>query len=131
MPPWNIEFYKDEDNNDPVAEFILTLTPAERGRFLKRLEVLELKGLNAGEEYLHKVFGRGGRRKERTPRDKLWELVMSKSEHNPRVLLFGHKDRRLILLHGFSKSGRPNDKIPESEIATAEKRMIELLEKGR
>jgi phage-related protein len=54
---------------------------------------------------------------------------MSKTQNNPRILLFGVAGRRIILLHGFKKTGNPNDKIPERDIAIAEKRMKEFLER--
>ncbi len=117
MPDWIIEEYEDEDGTDPVADFILSLTPAERGRIAKRLEVLRQEGLAARTEYIHKVRG------------KLWELRFPKSQHNPRILFFAVVGRRIVLLHGFSKTGKPSNKIPEREIATAEKRMSAFLER--
>ena len=117
MPTWNIEDYEAEDGTDPVADFIQSLTPAERGRVAARLQVLQQEGLNARTEYIHKLRG------------KIWELRLPKSQNNPRILFFAVVGRRIILLHGFSKTGQRSNKVPESEINKAEKRMKEFLER--
>ena len=117
MPRWVIEAYKDEDGNDPVADFTFSLTLAEQGRVRARLKVLEQEGLNARTEYIHKIRG------------KIWELRLPKSQNNPRILFFAVVGRRIILLHGFSKTGKRSNKVPEGEIATAEKRMRDFLER--
>lgn len=57
------------------------------------------------------------------PRRKLWELRLENSPNNPRVLFFATSGRRIVLLHGFEKTGRSNDKIPEGAIAIALERM--------
>ncbi|MDQ3458663.1 MAG: type II toxin-antitoxin system RelE/ParE family toxin [Deinococcota bacterium] len=114
---WTVKDYEDEDGTDPVADFILSLTPAERGRVATRLQILRQEGLNARTEYIHKVRG------------KLWELRFPKSQNNPRILFCAVIGRRIILLHGFAKTGKATDKIPEREIATAERRMEAFLER--
>ena len=117
MPTWNIEDYEAEDGTDPVADFVESLTPAEQGRVAARLKVLQLKGLSARKEYIKKI------------RDKIWELRLPNSQNNPRILFFAVKGKRIILLHGFTKTGKSNDKVPEREIRTAEKRMDDFLER--
>lgn len=117
MPHWSVEDYEDKNGFDPVANFIRSLMPAERGRIATRIKVLEEHGLAAREEYIKKIRG------------KIYELRMPKSTHNPRILFFAVVGRRIVLLHGFAKVGRPNDKVPEREIAIAEKRMNEFLDR--
>jgi len=126
LPPhWKIEAY-EEDGARPVHDFIKNeLEPAERGRLTARLEMLSDKGLGAGSDLLHKI----SRGKRDDPRRKLWELRLPNSKNNPRFLLMATGDKTLVLLHGFKKVGRSNDRIPESEIRTALRRMHRFLER--
>lgn len=130
MPPsWTITEFEDDDGADPVSEFLTSLTREERERIRARLKVLRDEGLNARSEYLKKLKRNKGRRQQKKLRDDLWELRAPKSRHNPRILLFAVRGRRIILLHGLKKIGRPNDKVPESDIRIAEQRMKRFLER--
>ena len=97
---------------------MISLLPAEQGRFYKRLEYVRAEGLRAGSHVIENLKGRRG-----DARGKLWELRLENSPNNPRVLLFATARRRIVLLHGFKKTGRSNDKIPEREIRIALDRM--------
>lgn len=121
---WTVVDYSD-GAFQPIRDFIAELEPAERGRLKARLEMVRLKGLVVGSNILCKVVG--GKRDD--PRRKLWELRLPKSMHNPRFLLAAVPGRTLVLLHGFKKIGRSNDKIPESDIQLAVKRMLDYLER--
>lgn len=118
MPPlWNIEDYQEKDGTDPVAAYISSLTKAERGRVRTRLKILAQQGLSARREYIKNI------------RDKIWELRCPNTQNNPRILFFATVGRRIVLLHGFSKTGRSTDKVPEREIRIAEERMEAFLER--
>lgn len=98
--------------------------PAEQGRLYKRLEYVRAEGLRAGANVLKNLKGRRG-----DARTKIWELRLENSPNNPRLLLFATAGRRIVLLHGFKKTGRPSDKIPEHEIQIALGRMKRYLER--
>jgi len=119
--PWTIEEFVDAQGRRPVREFVQQLTPAERGRLATRLRYLQLHGLQAGTHVIKKL--QGGKADD--PRRKLWELRLPGSQHNPRILLFATVDRKLVLLHGFKKIGRPDDKIPRQKVNVAVARMLE------
>lgn len=54
---------------------------------------------------------------------------LENSPNNPRILSFATAGRTLVLLHGFRKTGRPDDKIPEREVRIALCRMRRYLER--
>lgn len=125
-PGWRVDSYVDANGGRPVNSFIAEeLEPPEQGRLKARLAVLQERGLGAGGGLLDKV--QGGKRND--PRRKLWELRLPNSPNNPRFLLFATGNKTLVLLHGFKKIGRSNDKIPESDIQIALNRMHDHLER--
>lgn len=117
--PWQVEFYEDDDESVPVRTYLDALPDAEIKRFETRLLVLIEKGLGAGRPYVDKL------------EDGLWELRFEGSPHNTRVLFCAVQGRKLILLHGFAKIGKPNDKVPESEKHIARGRRARYLERER
>lgn len=122
---WRIERYKTAQGDSPVDEFILSLLPAEVGRLKARLDYLALDGVNAGTHIVRAV--RGGVRSQ--GRSKLWELRMPKSQNNPRFLFCLLHGQTILLLHGFAKTGNPDDRLPNKEVEIAVKRMNEFLER--
>ena len=59
----------------------------------------------------------------------LWELRMPRSQHNPRVLAFLTSPRKIVLLRGIKKIGRPSNAIPKADIAIAIGRMNDYQER--
>lgn len=122
--PWEVDEYVEEDGQSPVRDFVRGLLPAEQARFFKRLEYVQAEGLRAGGHVLKNLKGQRG-----DARGKLWELRLENSPNNPRLLLFAIAGRRIVLLHGFKKTGRRSDRIPEREIRIALERMKRYLER--
>jgi len=93
---WSVRFYK-EDGHEPVKDFLVDkLTYAERGRFVKRMQYLQQKGLQLiadRPDILRKVKNE----------ENLFRLSMTKSQNNPRFLLCAQSGKQLILLHGFKE----------------------------
>jgi phage-related protein len=94
------------------------------GRLSTRLAYVREEGLRAGAHVLKNLRAKRG-----DPRGKLWELRLENSPNNPRILTFATEGRTLVLLHGFRKTGRPDDKIPEREVRIALRRMRRYLER--
>jgi phage-related protein len=118
---WKIIFFEDDDGEKPVVDYLLTLNKGERDRLQTRLEMLGQKGLSATKHLGTKL------------EDNLYELRLPNSPNNPRFLycaLIGG-GRRLCVLHGFSKTGKANDKVPESQkqIALSRRLIVENREK--
>jgi phage-related protein len=111
-PEWRVEFYTDARGNSPVLEFIDGLPAIEQARVRDVLRLLREMGTRLGMPYARAVTGH----------KPLWEL---RPQPN-RLLYFAHTGRRFVILHGLCKKGR---KLPRRDIATAERRMNEEMER--
>jgi phage-related protein len=111
---WNIIFFEDDAGRVPVRDYVLTLEAGEQKRLQTRLKILSEKGLAASSPISDKL------------EDNLYELRLENSPHNPRFLYCAVSGRTLYLLHGFSKTGQANDRVPESEKNIARRRRDEL-----
>jgi phage-related protein len=106
---WQIHFYEDHRGKSPVLDFISSLSPMDRARVNNGLRLLEEFGIDLGMPHARRIEGR------------LWELRPGGN----RLFYFLHTERRFVILHGFRKQSM---KTPEKEIATALRRMKEILE---
>lgn len=109
---WSIEFYVDTRGQSPVSEFLAMLSRMERVEARNAFRLLQEFGTTLGMPHARSMAGHG----------KLWEL---RSGPN-RLLYFAHVGRRFVILHGFRKKSQ---KTPIREIATAERRMADFLER--
>ena len=107
---WQIVFYEDHRSKSPVLEFINKLSAKDRAKISNDLRLLEEFGQNLGMPHARHIEG------------KLWELRPGDN----RLFYFLYLDGKFVILHGFRKQTM---KTPEKEIATALRRMNELLEK--
>lgn len=114
---WKILAYRDASGHSPVQAYVEGLPEEVRRRFQTRVGYLRSDGLNASQEVAKKL------------EDDLWELRLPHSDGNPRVLFFASIGRRIVLLHGFNKEGRANDKVPESEKIIARRRRDDFKER--
>ena len=106
---WQILFHEDHRGKSPVLDFINGLSAKDRAKFNNALKLLEEFGTNLGMPHARRIEGR------------LWELRPGDN----RLFYFLYWDRKFVILHGFRKQSM---KTPEKEIATALRRMNELLE---
>ena len=107
---WQILFYEDHRSKSPVLEFINKLSAKDRAKISNDFHLLEEFGPNLGMPHVRHIEG------------KLWELRPGDN----RLFYFLYLDGKFVILHGFRKQTM---KTPEKEIATAMRRMNELLEK--
>ena len=91
----------------------------EQKRFRTRLGVLAEKGLKTGLPIMDFL------------EENLFELRLEHSPHNPRFLFCTFVGRNIYLLHGFSKTGKANDKVPEFEKRIARARREKIEERER
>jgi phage-related protein len=106
---WQIHFYDDHRGKSPVLDFINGLSPMDRARVNNGLRLLEEFGIDLGMPHARRIEGR------------LWELRPGGN----RLFYFLYTERRFVILHGFRKLSM---KTPQKEIATALRRMKEILE---
>ena len=116
VPPseWTIEFYTVARGDSPVLEFVGGLPQEERAKVYFCLRLLREFGTKLGMPYAKPISGHSP----------LWELRPKAN----RLIYFAHAGRRFIILHAFSKA---RQRIPPHEIAIAERRMAELLEREK
>ena len=106
---WQIHFYEDHRGKSPVIDFINDLSPKDRARINNVLRLLEEFGTDLGMPHARRIEGR------------LWELRPGDN----RLFYFLYTGQKFVILHGFRKQSM---KTPEKEIATALRRMKEILE---
>ncbi|MDR3121878.1 MAG: type II toxin-antitoxin system RelE/ParE family toxin [Clostridiales bacterium] len=117
---FDIRFYKDKDDNAPIAEYIAELdkkaltSKQERIRLKKIYEyfdILEQYGSRAGVPYVKHIDG------------DIWELRPT----NDRIFYFFWNEGTYILLHHFIKD---TQKTPQREIEQAKRNMGDFLERS-
>jgi phage-related protein len=109
--PWRIVFYKDSRGRSPVKEYLDALPAPEQAVTEATFRLLRDFGLLLGMPHAKHIGG------------KLWELRPGAN----RLFYFAYVGHRFIILHAYRKRGR---KTPPQELATAERRLAEVLERG-
>jgi phage-related protein len=107
MPPTQIVFYKDDDNNVPILEWLDNLPPKAQNKCftkLKRLSELGYELRRPEADYL---------------RDKIYELRIGLQGINYRILYFFHENTAAIISHGIVKKKQV---APEEIDKAAERR---------
>ncbi len=106
---WHIVFYKDRRGKCPPLEFIEELPTIEQAKIRNALRLLQEFGPHLAMPHARLI------------KDKLWELRPG----GIRLFYFAFIDQQFVILHGYRKQSM---KAPEREIATALRRMQELLD---
>jgi len=109
---WSVEFYKTQENSSPVEEWLDSIPTTARAKMLRNMFLLEEFGFSLKEPYVKPL------------KDKLYEVRAKDNRGIYRVVYFAFKDKRLVMLHGFTKK---TQKTPPSEIAVAKKRMKDFI----
>lgn len=113
---FKITFYKDDQGNSPVEEFLLGIASSNRILVAKvRQGIEKLRNRAYHREPLSKYLEPG-----------LWELRIKAGTDILRVIYTFEKGQVIILLHGFIKK---DQKTPRSELEIARKRFKELEER--
>jgi phage-related protein len=106
---WQIHFYEDHRGKSPVLDFIDSLSPIDKAKVNNILRLLEEFGTNLGMPHARRLEGR------------LWELRPGDN----RLFYCLYMEQKFVILHCFRKQTM---KTQEKEIATALRRMKEILE---
>lgn len=115
---WKIEYYETAEKISPVKEFIDSLSPESKAKYIFIADLLEEYGIVVKEPYVKPITGRR----------KLFELRIKDKANIHRILYFAFTGKKFILLHGFTKK---TEKTPVREIDIAVKRMEEFLSRRR
>ena len=92
---WEVEYYKQENGNIPVLEFLLTLSPKIRAKTFSEIELLKKHGNKLREPYVKPVKG-----------DKyngIFELRTKFASDITRIFYFTWSNNTFVLLNGFTK----------------------------
>ena len=112
---FEIIFYKDEEGNSPIEEFLLGLARSNRELVAKTRQGIEkLRNRTYHREPLSKHIEPG-----------LWELRIKSENDILRILYTFEKGQIIILLHVFIKK---QQKAPSGELEIARQRLKELKE---
>jgi len=113
---WIVDYYKDAKGNEPVKEFLNSLSTPANAKVMRLIEFLTERGVLLKEPYTKQI------------KDKIRELRVKDKQGAIRILYFTYTGKRFILLHGFIKK---TDKTPVREIEIAEKRMNDYINTDR
>jgi len=113
---WEIEYYQSPAGSVPVAEFVDSLLPQAKAKFIRSLELLEQYGLLLREPWVKSI----------PDVPKLRELRFTSFGDIYRFFFFPVAGRKLILLHGFKKK---TQETPRRELQTAEARMKDYMQR--
>ena len=101
---WKIKYYKNDEGECPIEDFIKTLSEKEQEKIKVYLEYLKQEGINIRRpqaDYL---------------RDGIYELRIKLKEKNLRTLYFFCFENYIVLTHAFFKKTK---RVPTNEINRA------------
>jgi phage-related protein len=101
---WSIELYQKENGEYPVKAFLQSLSVKHEAKVLRAIDLLQDKGIELQKPHAEHVEG------------KIWELRVLFSGDIQRVFYLAARNRRFVLLHGFTKKTKHT---PSSEKAIA------------
>lgn len=111
---YEVVFFRKDNGNIPVLEFLLTLNPKMRAKAYREIELLRKHGTDLREPYVKPVKGHKNKG--------IYELRVKFSSDITRIFYFTYGGNVFVLLHGFTKK---TNKTPEDEILRARKNRAE------
>lgn len=114
MQTYEVNFFRKENGDCPVEEFLSALDGKMRAKLLMAVALLEANGPQLREPY-SKSLGDG-----------IFEIRAQQGSNITRVLYFFFVGRQIILTNGFTKK---TQKTPPAEIGTAKKYRAEYWER--
>ncbi len=107
---WQVEYYKKDNGDIPVLEYLLTLAPKLRAKVFSEIELLEKHGRELKEPYVKPIHGEKYRG--------IFELRVKFASDISRIFYFAFCQKTFVLLYGFSKK---TEKTPQRELDMAMK----------
>ncbi|WP_134161237.1 type II toxin-antitoxin system RelE/ParE family toxin [Alicyclobacillus sacchari] len=101
---WSTQFYRRENGDSPVEEYLDSLPVKHRAKVLRSFALLKEFGPGIGDPHVENIV------------ENIRCLRVKQGSDIFRVFFFTWVDRKLILLHGFSKK---TQKTPPKEIERA------------
>ncbi|MDR1114370.1 MAG: type II toxin-antitoxin system RelE/ParE family toxin [Candidatus Margulisbacteria bacterium] len=107
-----IELYEKAKGNNPVLEFILSLTPKQQAKIYREIDLLKKFGNELHFPHVRKMEAE----------KPLWELRVRLGSDIFRIFYFMFYANHCVLLHGFAKK---TNKTPQNEMEIAVQRMAD------
>ena len=104
-----IEFYRADDDAEPAADYIRSLSDKQRQKVVWTLEAIRGFEGRTPKTYFKKLQGT----------DDIWEIRVIFSDNIFRLLSFFDGGNLIVVAHGFTKK---TQRTPAKEIAIAERR---------
>jgi len=105
---WQVEYYKKENGNIPVLDYLLSLDAKIRAKAFSEIELLEKYGSELREPYVKPLKG--------TQYKGLFELRVKFASNISRIFYFAYRQNTFVLLHGFTKK---TEITPQRELERA------------
>lgn len=105
---WEIEYYKKENGDIPVLEYLLGIDAKLRAKAYSEIKLLQEHGIYLREPYVKPIKGKNIQN--------LFELRVKFSSDISRIFYFLFKENRFVLLSGFTKK---TQRTPIKEIEKA------------
>ncbi len=105
---WQVQFYKKENGDIPVLDYLLSLDAKMRAKAFSEIELLEKHGSQLREPYVKPIKG--------TQYKGIFELRVKFASDISRIFYFTYHEEIFVLLHGFTKK---TDKTPQRELERA------------
>lgn len=112
---FHLEFYKTEDEKEPVADFLDSLDDKMAAKLIGLMEILEEKGTELRMPYSEHLD------------DGIFELRCKLGSNITRTLYFFYSGRRIIVTNGFVKK---TQKTPPGEIKLAKDRRADWIRRN-
>ncbi len=107
---WDVEFYKKENGDVPILEFLLSLTPKMRAKAYSEIELLKKHGLDLREPYVKAIKGDHYKG--------IFELRIKFASDISRIFYFAYSNNTFVLLSGFIKK---TNETPRHELERAKR----------
>ena len=116
---WNVVYYKKENGEEPVVDFIASLPSKHRAKALWEVRLLAEHGKSLREPYTKSIQGEKYKG--------LFELRVQQGKDISRVFYCLPVGNTFVLLHGFVKKMH---KTPQRELETALRYMKDYLRRS-
>ncbi len=135
-PPYELEFYAEDDGRMPVHEWLRSLLPSQRRAVGQALnKILQRDGINVcGTEFGKQL--RGGLFEFRVRASSTDVLKPGEPDTHPwkmlvRIFCHAYGDKVVLLLAGYDKAKEPSARRQEAEIKLARARLKEWEQRQR
>ncbi len=113
---WKVTLCITEEGENPIGDFIISLSKKEGAKVLREVDLLQEKGIYLNFPHSSNISGY----------KRLKELRIKFSSNNIRIIYFLHIKKTFVLLHGFRKK---TQRISKKDLEIAVTRMNDYLKR--